>query len=218
MLQSRVLGRYLLPFALARSKLLQIGNQRFDLRAFGLALREVLLRLVGQALQTLPGAERIRSLRNEFFRSRMRIQQRALGRGTKQRLVLVLAMDVDEVLARGLELRERRGVAVDEAARAAAAVDAASQDHAAGIAGETALLEPIDQGRLGIDFEFGRQLGALGAFAHQGGIAAAADQELDRVDQDRLAGAGFPREHGESRPEFQGNFLEDDEVGYSQSP
>ena len=47
--------------------------------------------------------------------------------------------------------------------------------------------------RLG-NVELGRQLGPLGALAHDCGIGAAADQELDGVDQDRLAGAGFAGE------------------------
>ena len=61
-------------------------------------------------------------------------------------------------------------------------------------------------------FEFRRELGALGAFAHQGGVATAADQELDRVDEDRLAGAGLAGERGEARAELERRSFDDDEV------
>src|SRR5687768_18594808 len=112
--------------------------------------------------------------------------------------MLVLAVDVNQEFAGSLELRERRRVAVDEAARAPGAVDGPSQDHAAGIAGEIRLLQPGEEAPVR-RIENRRELGALGAFAHQAAIAAPADQELDRVDQDRLACAGLAGERGEAR-------------------
>src|SRR5258708_8254949 len=49
--------------------------------------------------------------------------------------------------------------------------------------------------------EFGRQLGALGAGANHRGVAPAADQQLDGVDQDRLSGAGLAGEDAERSEE-----------------
>ena len=47
----------------------------------------------------------------------------------------------------------------------------------------------------GGDVELGADLGARRAFAHDAGVAAAAERELQRVDQDRLAGAGLAAQH-----------------------
>ena len=41
-----------------------------------------------------------------------------------------------------------------------------------------------------------RHLPLLLALAHQGGVAARAERQRERVEQDRLAGAGFAGEHG----------------------
>ena len=46
--------------------------------------------------------------------------------------------------------------------------------------------------------ELGADLGARRAFAHDAGVAAAAERELQRVDQDRLAGAGLAAQHREA--------------------
>ena len=46
--------------------------------------------------------------------------------------------------------------------------------------------------------ELGADLGARGAFAHHAGIAAPAERELQRVDQDRLARAGLAGQHREA--------------------
>jgi hypothetical protein len=60
------------------------------------------------------------------------------------------------------------------------------------------LREPRTRGRAIRDVEAGRELGALGSGAKLPHLEAVAKQEADGVEQDRLAGAGFPGEHGES--------------------
>ena len=85
-------------------------------------------------------------------------------------------------------------------------VDRAAQQQLPGIAGEVALGEPALPGSWNV--ELGRQLGALGAFAHHAGVAAAAEQELERIDQDRLAGAGLAGEHGEAGAELERGALD----------
>ncbi len=44
----------------------------------------------------------------------------------------------------------------------------------------------------------------VGAGAHEAGVGPAADQQLDGLDQQRLAGAGLARERGQARAEHQG--------------
>jgi hypothetical protein len=76
-------------------------------------------------------------------------------------------------------------------------VDGAAQEQAAVLAGvEAGLVEPGGEARRRV--ELGGDLGARGAFAHHAGVAAAAEGELQRVDEDRLAGAGLAGEHGEA--------------------
>ncbi len=140
----------------------------------------------------------------------MRVEQLALRGGAQERLVGVLAVQVDQPFARIFQLRERGGVAVDEAARAAGAVDRAAQHQLARIAGQVALLEPGGH-RFG-NFEFAGELGALGTLAHHGGVAPAADQELDRVDEDRFAGARFTGEDAEPLAQLERSAVDQDEV------
>jgi hypothetical protein len=64
----------------------------------------------------------------------VRIEQVALRRRAQQRLVLVLAVDIHQVFAGFAQLRKRRGMAVDEAARASRLVNGSAQDDAAWIA------------------------------------------------------------------------------------
>ncbi len=60
--------------------------------------------------------------------------------------------------------------------------------------------------------EGGRQVGAGPALAHDARIAALAEQQRQRVDQDRLAGAGLAGEDGEAGLEFEVERVDDDEV------
>ena len=68
--------------------------------ALHLSLREIFLRFLRHRLQPLPVAVGVAGLPRQVLRARMRIEQRALRGRPQQRLVLVLAMDVDQVLAR----------------------------------------------------------------------------------------------------------------------
>ncbi len=113
-------------------------------------------------------------------------------------------MNVDQVFAGLFQLRQRGGMAVHEAARAAGTIDGSAQNDLTRVAAQVALGEPRGQRTLGIDIEFGRQLRPLGTAAHRRGIAAAADEQLDGIHQHRLPGAGFSGEHGESVAEFDG--------------
>ncbi len=55
----------------------------------------------------------------------------------------------------------------------------------------------------GREFEHGRHLTLLLAVAHEPAVAPAAERERQRVEQDRLAGAGFPGQHREARLEIE---------------
>ena len=74
-------------------------------------------------------------------------------------------------------------------------------------------LEPLLQlARRRDEVEGAGHFGALGAVAHHFGPGAAAGEQLQRIDEDRLAGAGLPGEHGESRAQFELHGVDDGEV------
>jgi hypothetical protein len=126
--------------------------------------------------------------------------------------VRVLTVDVDEELARRLQLREGGAVAVDEAARAAGAIDGAPEDEPSGVAGKFVFFHPRDELAVRVQFEFCRKLRPLGTFAYHAGIGTAADQQLDRIHQHGLAGAGLPGQHREPLFELEARGLHEDEV------
>src|SRR3954452_24384655 len=122
----------------------------------------------------------------------------------------VLPVQVHEPLARISQLRKRGGMTVDEAARGACAIDRAAQYDLSRIAGKVPLLQPRAD-RFG-NVELAGELGAFGAFAHHGGVATTADQELDRIHENGFAGAGFAREDGESLAQLERGAVNEDEI------
>src|SRR5207245_533037 len=65
---------------------------------------------------------------------------------------------------------------------------------------------------------FGADLRARGTFAQEAGIAAAAERELQRIDEDRLARAGLAGEHGEAPIEIDLELGHDHDVAQRQPP
>jgi hypothetical protein len=218
-------GRQLGPFVLARREPLQLGYAVLQLGALRLARLVALFRLQGDFLQAPPVAESVRGVARERLAAGMGIEQLALRGGAQQRLVRMLPVDVHEQLARLPELRQRGGVPVDEAAGAPGAVEAAAQDQQPRVAGQVALFQPRQKLGAGVHLELGGELGALAALPDQARVAAPAHQQLDGVDQQGLAGAGFAGEDGEAAGELERGALDDDQVpdverpqhGYSRS-
>ena len=126
--------------------------------------------------------------------------------------MFVLAVNIHQVLARLAQLRQRRGVAVDEAARPASAIDRAAQDDSVRIAFKPGFTDIPPYRVIARKIKLGRQFGALRPLPHQRGVAASADQQLDRIDQDGFAGPRFAGEHAESGAGFELDALDDDEI------
>jgi len=114
----------------------------------------------------------------------------------------VLAVDVEQKIGSFFQLGLRRGAAIDEGARTAAGVDHAAQDQYIAVRREAGFVEPGCQRRQAIDREFGGDLGTRRARPHHAPFGAVAQRQRQRVDQDRLAGAGLAGEHGQSRREI----------------
>ena len=141
------------------------------------------------------------------------VQQLAHAGRAGQALPGVLAVDVEQMLGQLAQLGDGGGAAVDPRAALALGVDdAAQQQRVLGAVGgvEAGFLQPGGEG--GGAVELGRDLGAGGALAHDGGVAARAQGQLQRVDQDGLARAGLAGEGGETGGEVQLQRRDDDEV------
>jgi hypothetical protein len=142
------------------------------------------------------------------------VEELALGLAAQQALVLVLAVDLHEPLAELAQVGERRGGAVDEGPRAAVGADHAAQQALAGVVRvlHRLLAQPGARGEGSFERELGADLGLRLPGAHEGGVGAVAQHQAERVDQDRLAGAGFAGEHREAGRELEVERIDDGEV------
>jgi len=137
------------------------------------------------------------------------IKQLAHCVGPGKALPRMLTMNVDQTIGQCLELSHRGRAAVDPRAAATIGVHRAAQQQAV-LDGETLLFEPWPQ--RGRRVEFGRDVAACCAFAHHTALSPGTQGELQRVDQDGLAGAGFAGEHAEAALQFQVQRLHDDKI------
>ena len=133
------------------------------------------------------------------------VEQLALHVGAQQQLVLVLAVNVQQLLAELAQQRDRHRAAVDGGAAASLGGDRAPQDALGLLVGvlQIPFARPFQCPRAAAEVEFGAEFGPVAAVAHPLGVAAVAEQAADRVDQDRLAGAGLAGQHGHAGSEFQ---------------
>ena len=213
--QTPMLGAYLVPLAFLRIELVEFGRLPFEALAFELQLAVAPVGFLATLDETAPLPVRGRGVGGQRRGAGVRVEQPALGVGAKQLLVSMLAVNVDEHLAELAELRERGGRAVDEGARAAAGIEHAAQQHAAVLFQRERLrLQPGFEigARFGVGGELRGDVGARLPGAHHAGVATLAHGQGQRVDQDRFARAGLPREHGETGGEFQVETIDDHEI------
>ena len=123
----------------------------------------------------------------------------------------VLPMDVDEVIAQFAQLRERGRHPVDPRLGAPPRVDGPAQQHAAVAVVLHLVFDEPRRGRGG-HRELGAQVGARTPLAHHARVAAFTEHQRERVDQDRLAGAGLAGEDREARLEVEFERVDDDEI------
>jgi hypothetical protein len=130
------------------------------------------------------------------------VEQGQLAGPRQQRLLLVLAVDLDQHRGQLGQLAQRGRAPIDEGARAAVGTDHAAQ-LALVLVVEFVVAQPLPGRGLFIQRELGGQFGAGGAVADHAAVGAQAGQEAQRVHHQRLAGAGLARNHGHARPELQ---------------
>ena len=127
----------------------------------------------------------------------------------------MLAVDVDQLFAGLAQLAHGGRAAVDPGAALALGIDASAQQQRVSALVEAGFVKPSGQRRRCI--ELGRDLGAGTAFAHQRGITAPAQRQLQRVDQDRLARASFASEHTEAGSQLHFELADDDHIAKRQA-
>jgi len=126
-------------------------------------------------------------------------------------LLLELALDLDQGLADAAQQGDADGLVVDEGAAAAVGAELAAQDDVA-VVGQTLFVEQRAHGMIGVNGELGADACLLGARAEQLGIGAAAEGEAERIQQDRLAGAGLAGQHGEAGIDLEIQAVDEDDV------
>ncbi len=118
------------------------------------------------------------------------IERGAVRRHVQQPVLLHLALDLDQRVAQPAQQRDRRRLVVDEGPAAAVGADGAAQGQ------HVLVVDPLF-GQDGVggmipgEIEGGGDGGLRGAAAHRVGVRARAQGQAQRIDQDRLAGAGL---------------------------
>ena len=206
--QAGVLGVQLGPLVFARAQSVQFTH--LPLQSFALLVQRIALgsRLFQRLQCPAPGVPRCRQRRE--VQAGLRVQQCAHGGRPRQALPGVLAVDLHQVLAGLSQLAHRGAAAVDPGPALALGVDGAPHQQAAARGVETGFLHPACQGDG--QFELGDDFCTRSAFAHHARLTAAAQGQLQGIDEDGLAGTGFARQHREARADVQVQRVDDDEV------
>jgi len=198
-----MLGLDLVPACEVVAQRAQFLDRQRQAFAFDLPRLAVALGVEAALVRGLPGVPARADCGGQGLRAGVGVEHFALGLRTQQRVVRMLAVNVEQEFGGILQLRQRRGAAVDEGTRAAAGIDHAAQDQRAVVCGETRFVEPGRKGRQFVDREFGGNFGTRRARPHHAALGAVAQRQRQRVDQDGFSGAGFASEHGQPRREIE---------------
>ena len=219
MRQAAVLVGNFRPFAGLGCQFFQLAHLPFEPFALVQHIGGIGFEFFALAHQRAPALVQQRHLARVLFRARLArrrlaVEQGALRFAFQQRLMRMLAVDVDQHVAQLAQLRGGGGDAVDIRFRAARIVDHAAQQGAAVIVGKFIGHQPglrhLADGKIGRDVGLGR------AFAHHAGVAAPAQRQRQRIDQDGLAGACFAREHAEAGGKLQLDGIDNDKIADGQ--
>ena len=125
------------------------------------------------------------------------VERRAVGRHVQKAVLLHLALDLDQRVAQPAQQRHRHRLVVDEGTAAAVGADQATQRQRVLVVER--LLGQHGVGRMVLgQVERGRHRCLGRAAPHRAELGAGAQGEAERVDQDRLAGAGLAGERAQS--------------------
>jgi hypothetical protein len=133
------------------------------------------------------------------------VEQRAVAGSGEQPAIIVLAVDLDQMRAEFAQQRGRGGGAVDEGTAAAIRLDDAAHDQRLARLDVEAVVgeQRRDRSVRMRGVEGGGDDRLRGALPHQPGIAARAQRQPERIEQDRLARTGLAGQHAETFVEIE---------------
>ena len=210
--QAAVAGVELGPLVGAGVEFVHLAN--LPGQALALALQAVLCGLgLGEGLLGLaPGGPQAAECTGVHLG--IRVQQAAHSLWTGQALPGVLAVNVQQLLANGAQLLRGGGAAIHPGAAFALCVHGAAQQQ--GVAGfEPGFVQHGLQARRVV--KLGAHIGAGRAFADHASVGARAGHQLQRINQDGFARAGFACQHRKARLQVQLQLADDHKVSENNS-
>ncbi len=126
-----------------------------------------------------------------------RIEQAPVRRGVDQRALVMLAVNLDQRRANRLQGLHADRLVVDEGAGTAVGKLHPAQDHLTGIVEPVVAEDRLGRMTLG-DIEHRGDLPLFDAVTDEAGVAAAAERQRERIEEDGFARAGFAGQHREA--------------------
>ena len=200
--------RLLVGFGLQRR---QLGDRGAEVRALRLRPGDVRLERSRGVRGLAPRGVRGGNVCAVTVEPAERIEQRAMGARLDERAVVVLPVDLDKAGADPPQQPDRHRLVVEEGAAAAVGALDTAQDQVA-IDVDPRLGRDRTGGMVAAHVEHGRDIALGSPAADKAQIAAAAERERQRVEQDRLAGAGLAGEHREALRQRNVQRVDDDDV------
>ena len=161
MRQPRLSLRQALPFRGAWRKRLELGAAPGQQVALGLDRRGVLHAAIRALESVLPRPPGERDFARHRRKTAVGIEQPPLSFRAAERLMRVLPVQIDQKLADGLELSQRRRAAIDLRAASALRIEHAAQQERSFLR-EIVFDEPCPRGRRILELELGGYFRALG--------------------------------------------------------
>ncbi len=211
MREPRLRLRQRLPLVGRRAEGRELRIARRQRVAFDLTRRGLPPAAVAALDRFAPGAPGSSDFARQGLDAAEGIEQLALRFGPAQRLMRVLAVQVDQAFADVGELGQRRRATVDVRTASSLRIEHAAQQQRSFV-GEILRGEPRAQFRRLVAVELGGDFGSVGARTQLPRLEAIAEQQRQRVEQDRFAGARFAGQHGEAGPELDLECLDDGEI------
>jgi len=125
--------------------------------------------------------------------------------------IVVLAVDLDQPLARLAQEIDRDRLVVDEGPCASVLALQPAKDQIA-IAVDAAFGEELADRVVGGEVEYGGHITLAGPVAHQRAVAAAAEGQRQGIEENRLAGTGLAGEHRHSGTKIDSETLDQNDV------
>ena len=157
--------------------------------------------------------ERERILGRQLGQFPESVEQCQLHRGFEQRLLVVLSVDVDEKPLEGLKQAERRGATIDmQAMPPGAREDTPKNQAGLASAQEIVLIQKPEDLDVAAHIKNPRDLRLFSTRSNRVGRRAAADEQIDSIDQDGLSSAGLAGQYRKSIRKLEPDVLDDREV------